>query len=66
MKLWLDLTKKWQKIFTDVADFVKAYKNIEHVMADINSQLKVVFKSGYSSFFDISDLENLIVEENNE
>lgn len=66
MKLWLDLTKKWQKIFTDVVDFVKAYKNIEHVMADINSQLKVVFKSGYSSFFDISDLENLIVEENNE
>ena len=45
---------------------MKAYKNIEHVMADINSQLKVVFKSGYSSFFDISDLENLIVEENNE
>ena len=66
MKLWLDLTKKWQKIFTDVVDFVKAYKNTEHVMADINSQLKVVFKSGYSSFFDISDLENLIVEENNE
>lgn len=66
MKLWLDLTKKWQKIFADVVDFVKAYKNIEHVMADINSQLKVVFKSGYSSFFDISDLENLIVEENNE
>ena len=66
MKLWLDLTKKWQKIFTDVVDFVKAYKNIEHVMADINSQLKVVFKSGYRSFFDISDLENLIVEENNE
>ena len=66
MKLWLDLTKNWQKIFTDVVDFVKAYKNIEHVMADINSQLKVVFKSGYSSFFDISDLENLIVEENNE
>ena len=66
MKLWLDLTKKWQKIFTDVVDFVKAYKNIEHVMADNNSQLKVVFKSGYSSFFDISDLENLIVEENNE
>ena len=30
-KVWLDLTKKRYKIFTDVIDFVKAYKNIDCV-----------------------------------
>ena len=36
-------------------------------MVDINCRLKVIFKNGCSSFFDnISDLKNLIVEENTE
>ena len=35
-KVWLDLTKKRHKIFTDAIDFVKGYKNVEYVMADIN------------------------------
>ena len=64
-KVWLDLTKKWYKIFTDAIDFVKAYKNVDYVMADINCRLKVFFKNCRSSFFDnISDLKNLILEEN--
>ena len=66
-KVRLDLTKKRYKIFTDAIDFVKAYKNVDYVMVDINCRLKVVFKNGRSSFFDnISDLKNLIVEENTE
>ena len=36
-------------------------------MADINCQLKVFFKNGGNSFFgNISDLKNVIVEENTE
>ena len=62
VKVRLDLTK----IFTDAIDIVKAYKNVDYVMVDINYQLKVVFKNGRSSFFDISDLKNLIVKENTE
>ena len=62
VKVRLDLTK----IFTDAIDIVKAYKNVDYVMVDINCQLKVVFKNGRSSFFDISDLKNLIVKENTE
>ena len=66
-KVRLDLTKKRYKIFTDAIDFVKAYKNVDYVMVDINCRLKVFFKNGRSSFFDnISDLKNLIVEENTE
>ena len=66
-KVRLDLTKKQYKVFTDAIDFVKAYKNVDHVMVDINCQLKVFFKNGRSSFFDnIFDLKNLIVEENTE
>ena len=66
-KVRLDLTKKRYKVFTDAIDFVKAYKNVDHVMVDINCQLKVFFKNGRSSFFDnIFDLKNLIVEENTE
>ena len=46
---------------------MKAYKNVDYVMVDINCRLKVVFKNGRSSFLDnISDLKNLIVEENTE
>ena len=42
---------------------MKAYKNVDHVMVDINCQLKVVFKNGQSSFFDnISDLKNFVVK----
>ena len=64
---WLDLTKKWYEIFTDVIDFVKAYKNIDNVMADINRQLKLSFRNSRGSFFDnISDLKNLISKENTE
>lgn len=64
---WLDLTKKWYEIFTDVIDFVKAYKNIDNVMADINCQLKLSFRNSRGSFFDnISDLKNLISKENTE
>ena len=66
-KVRLDLTKKRYKIFTDAIDFVKAYKNVDYVMVDINSRLKVFFKNGCSNFFDnISDLQNLFVEENTE
>ena len=66
-KVRLDLTKKWYKMFTDAIDFVKAYKNVDYVMVDINCRLKVVFKNGRSSFFgNISDLKKLIVEENAE
>ena len=66
-KVRLDLTKKRYKIFTDAIDFVKAYKNVDYVMVDINCRLKVVSKNGRSSFFDnISDLKNLIVEESTE
>ena len=66
-KVRLDLTKKRCKIFTGAIDFVKAYKNVDYVMVDINCRLKVFFKNGRSSFFDnISDLKNLIVEENTE
>ena len=66
-KARLDLTKKRYKIFADAIDFVKAYKNVDYVMADINCRLKVVFKNGRSSFFgNISDLKILIVEENAE
>ena len=66
-KVWLDLTRKQYKIFTDAIDFVKAYKNVDYVMADINCQLKVFFKSCRNSFFDnISDLKNLIVKDNTE
>ena len=35
-KFRLDLTKKRFKIFTDAIGFVKAYKNIDYVMVDIN------------------------------
>ena len=66
MKVRLDLTKKRYRIFTDAIDFVKAYKNVDYVMVDINCQLKVFFKNGRSNFFDISDLKNLLVEENTE
>ena len=66
-KVRLDLTKKRCEIFTDAMDFVKAYKNVDYVMIDINCRLKVFFKNGRSSFFDnISDLKNLIFEENTE
>ena len=66
-KVRLDLTKKRYKIFTDAIDFVKAYKNVDYVMVNINWRLKVVFKNGRSSFFhNISDLKNLIVEESTE
>ena len=66
-KVRLDLTKKWYKIFTDAIDFVKAYKNFDYVMVDINCRLKVFFKNGDSSFFDnISNLKILIVKENAE
>ena len=67
MKVRLDLTKKRYKIFTDAIDFVKAYKNVDYVMVDINCRLKMFFKNGHSSFFDnVSDLKNVIVEENAE
>ena len=67
MNVQLDLTKKRYKIFTDAIDFVKAYKNVDYLMVDISCQLKVLFKNDRSSFFDnISDLKNLIVEENTE
>ena len=66
-KVRLDLTKKLYEIFTDAIDLVKAYKNVDHVMVDINCRLKVFFKNGCSSFFDnIFDLKNLIVEKNTE
>ena len=66
-KVRLDLGKKRYEIFIDAIDSVKAYKNVDYVMVDINCRLKVVFKNGRSSFFDnISDLKNLIVEENTE
>ena len=66
-KVRLDLTKKRYKIFTDANDFVKIYKNVDYVMVDINCRLEVFFKNGRSNFFDnISDLNNLIVEENTE
>ena len=66
-KVRLDLIKKRYKTFTDAIDFVKAYKNIDYVMVNINCRLKVFFKNGRSNFFDnISDLKNLIVEENTE
>ena len=65
-KVWLDLTKKRYKIFTNAIDFLKAYKNVDYVMVDNNCRLKVSLKNGRSSFFDnISDLKNLIVKENN-
>ena len=65
-KVGLDLTKKRYKIFTGAIDFVKAYKNVDYVMADINSRLKVFFKNGGSSFFNnISDLTILIIFNNN-
>ena len=35
-KIRIDLTKKRYKIFTDAIDFVKAYKNVDYVMVDIN------------------------------
>ena len=35
-KVRLDLTKKRYKIFTDAIDFVKAYKNVDYVIIDIN------------------------------
>ena len=41
VKVRLDLTKKRYKIFTDAIDFVKAHKNVDYVMVDINCQLKV-------------------------
>ena len=64
-KIGLDLTKNRYKIFTDAIDFVKAYKNVDYVMIDINCRLKEFFKNCRSSFFDnVSDLKNLIVEEN--
>ena len=64
-KIRLDLTKKRYKKFTDAIYFLKAYKNVDYVMVDINCRLKVFFKSCRSSFFgNISDLKNLIVEEN--
>ena len=57
-KVRLDLTKKRYKIFTDAIDFVKAYKNVDYVMVDINCRLKVFFKNGRSNFFgNISDLK---------
>ena len=34
-KVWLDLTKKRYKIFTDATDFVKENKNVNSVMVDI-------------------------------
>ena len=61
-----DLRKKWYKIFTDAIDFVKANKNVDYVMVDINCQLKVFFKNGSNFFENTSDLKNLIVEENTE
>ena len=50
-KVRLDLPKKRYKIFTDAIDFVKAYKNVDYVMVDINCRLRVFFKNGLSSFF---------------
>ena len=35
-KVRLDFTKKRYKIFTDTIDFMKAYKNVDYVMVDIN------------------------------
>ena len=35
-KIRIDLTKKRYKTFTDAIDFVKAYKNVDYVMVDIN------------------------------
>ena len=35
-KVRLELTNKRYKIFTDAIDFVKAYKNVDYVMVDIN------------------------------
>ena len=64
-KVRLDLTKKRYKIFANAIKFVKEYKKVEYVMVDINCRLKVFFRNGCSSFFgNISDLKNLILEEN--
>ena len=61
-KVRLYFTKKRYKIFTDASDFVKTNKNV-----DINCRLKVFFENGHNSFFDnISNLKNLIAEENTE
>ena len=66
-KVWLDFTKQRYKIFTDTIEFVKAYKNVDYVMVDINCRMKVFFENGCTSFFgNTSDLKNLIVDENTE
>ena len=66
-KVRLYFTKKRYKIFTDASDFVKTNKNVDYVMVDINCRLKVFFENGHNSFFDnISNLKNLIAEENTE
>ena len=44
----------------------KQTNNVDYVMVDINCQLKVFFKIGSNFFENISDLKNLIVEENTE
>ena len=51
-KVWLDLTKKRYKIFTDFIDFVKSYKNVDinYVMVDINCRLKVFLKKWLQQF----------------
>ena len=45
---------------------LKANKNVDYVVVDINCQLKVFFKNSSNFFENISDLKNLIVEENTE
>ena len=48
-KVRSDLTKNRCKIFTDAIDFVKAYRNVDYVMVDINCRVKIFFKNGCSS-----------------
>ena len=45
------LIKNRYKTFTKAIETVKSRDNVNYIMADINCQLKVVFKDGSGKFF---------------
>ena len=61
-KVKLDLTRKRYTTFTRALESVEKVSIMNYVMVDINSRLKVIFKSGQSKFFIDDDNLNEAIE----
>ena len=55
--------RKRYMTFTRALESVKKVSIVDYVIVDINYRLKVVFKSGWSKFFDDNDSLNEAIEQ---